>query len=103
MRKGFTLFELLFVVVILGGVFIGGAMMLMNAEPKTINGVTYDTYGLMSEGDVRNDDIEYELSVPSIILAVVFSVTVFVPIYQVGWNIYEPVGVRDTTKIKGSL
>ena len=103
MRKGFTLFELLFVVVILGGVFIGGGSLLFNAEPETINGVTYDTYGMVSEGNVRNDDIAYELNKWSVVTSVIFCATVIVPIYQIGWNLYEPVGVADKSRIKGSL
>ena len=103
MRRGFTLFELIFVVIILGGFIIGGGSFLFNAEPKTIDTVTYDTYGIISEGDVRNDDIRYELNVWSVVGSVVLIETIIVPIYQIGFNLYQPVSKRDTKRIKGSI
>ena len=104
MRKGFTFLELIFVILIFG-VLLGGIGFLFNAEPKTINGVTYDTYGIASEGNVRNNDIEYELNGWSVWSSIVLLETVIVPVYQLGWNLYEPVEAIDknSTKIKGAI
>ena len=103
MRSGFTMFELIFVIILFVLMFGGVGSLLLNAEPAEINGVSYDTYGIASEGDVRNEKIEYELNPWSIVASVLLFETVIVPIYQIGWNLYEPVGIADPNKVKGSL
>lgn len=65
---------------------------------KTINGVTYDVYGIYNQKDKENPDIEYKISVGSMIAAVLFSETIIVPLYVLAVDLWEPVGVRSDTK-----
>jgi len=71
--------------------------------PKVIDGVKYGTYGIANEKDMRNPNIEYEVSTSSVVLAIIFCETVVVPIYIIGWDLYEPVGKLDPNKPKGAV
>jgi major membrane immunogen (membrane-anchored lipoprotein) len=73
------------------------------AENKTIEGITYATYGLINEKDNRNPNIAYELSGWSIFWSVVFCETVVVPIYFFGWDLYQPVGKKDPNAVPGQV
>lgn len=68
---------------------------------KTINGVTYDVYGLANMDDKKNPNIEYEISTGSVITAVIFSETVVIPLYILGVDLWQPVGLKPA--IKGSI
>jgi predicted small secreted protein len=68
---------------------------------KTINGVTYDVYGLANMDDKKNPNIEYEISTGSVITAVIFSETVIIPLYIVGVDLWQPVGPKPA--IKGAV
>lgn len=56
-----------------------------------INGKHYDPYGLVNEDAVKDPDIKYEIGAVNVIIAAVLCETVIVPIYVVGWDLYEPV------------
>ena len=73
------------------------------AEDKTINGVTFGTYGLMNENEMYNPKIQYEISGWSIFWSVVFCETVVVPIYFIGWDLYQPVGIKDPNWVPGQV
>lgn len=62
-------------------------------DTKVINGVEYDTVGLMSE---KNPDIEYRVIFGNIVWSVLLVETIFAPIYFLGWSIQEPVGVKNS-------
>ncbi len=71
------------------------------AKPKSleIGGTekTVDPYGLWAEfaaKDRIDPRVEYKLSVPNLVLSVVFSETIVVPIVLVGWYLWEPVGPK---------
>ena len=68
---------------------------------KTINGVKYDVYGLVNMDEKKNPNIEYELSVGSIICAFIFSETVVVPLYVLAVDLWQPVGPK--ADIKGQV
>ena len=73
------------------------------AEDKTINGITYGTYGLVNEHEMRNPKIQYEISGWSIFWSIVFCETVVAPIYFIGWDLYQPVGVKDPNWVPGQV
>jgi len=56
-----------------------------------INGKTVlvQPYGVMSSEDKKNGII-YEVSPGNILVAIIFAPTVVVPLYIVGWDLYEP-------------
>lgn len=70
------------------------------AEKKKIDGVTYKPYGWLNEASCKNDSIQYEISSGSIIVAIIFSETIIVPVYTIGWDLYEPQG-KINSKEKG--
>ncbi|MDE2104464.1 MAG: hypothetical protein KGL39_44930 [Patescibacteria group bacterium] len=68
---------------------------------KKINGVTYDVYGIANTDEKRNPDIEYRVSIGSVIVSVIFFETAIVPIYVLLYDLWEPVGPKP--KIKGEV
>jgi hypothetical protein len=67
-------------------------------DPKVINGKKYDTYGLLNANEKKNENIEYHLVVGSIICSVFFVETIIAPIYCLGFDLYEPVGVKGNVE-----
>lgn len=72
-------------------------------DPRTINGITYDTWGLINKGDKENPDVQYKVNIPSIVVAVLLVETIIVPIYILGFNFMEPVGAKNHSLPKGAI
>jgi len=67
------------------------------ADKKTIDGVTYDTYGLLDSDSKQNPNIEYELQWGNIVWSIVLAQLLFIPtIYFLGFSLWEPVGPKIT-------
>lgn len=64
------------------------------AEKQTIEGKTYGPYGLVSKDDDKDPAIRYEVSMGSIVVAVIFCATIVAPIYIFGWDLYEPISKK---------
>jgi len=65
------------------------------ADKKTIDGVTYDTYGLLDSGSKQNPNIEYELQWGNMVWGILLAEFFFIPtIYFFGFSLYEPVGPK---------
>ena len=62
----------------------------------TVGGVTYHAYGLVNQDDVKNPKIRYEVSAMHVVVGILYCETVIVPVYIVGWDLWEPVGVKTT-------
>jgi hypothetical protein len=58
---------------------------------KTIDGKHYDTYGLFNQESTRDPKIMYEVSAGSVIWAIILSETIIVPVYIIGWDLWQPV------------
>jgi len=65
---------------------------------KVIDGVEYDTYGLLNEDDKKNPDIEYDVVWGNVFWGSVFIETIFAPIYCWGYDLYEPKGPKPLIK-----
>ena len=61
---------------------------------KTIDGITYDTYGLLNKDDKQNPNIQYELVWGNIIWGCILVETIIAPVYFFGFSIWEPVGKK---------
>lgn len=72
------------------------------AHPKTINGVEYQPYGLMNEGDRKDPSVRYEVPFGNIFWACVGVETIFLPVYIIGWDLYAPVSKKPAAKATGS-
>ena len=68
---------------------------------KTIDGITYDTFGLITAADKQNPNIEYDVEWGNVVLAVIYFETIIAPIYVFGFDLFEPVGRK--TGIKGQI
>ena len=84
-------------------IFIFCVFMSGCGDVKTINGVTYDTYGIISYVSDKNPDIKYKVIAGNVIWSVILCETVIAPIYFIGWSIMEPVGVLDKNAPKGVI
>ena len=72
-------------------------------DPKTIDGITYDTYGLISAKDDKNPEVEYKTIWGNVVWGVILVETIVAPIYFFGFSMFEPVGKLDPTKPKGAI
>jgi hypothetical protein len=59
-----------------------------------VNGTYYDSYGIFNEAEVKDPNVAYEISLASVIVAIIFSETLVIPVYIVGWDLYKPVAPR---------
>lgn len=69
-------------------------------DTKKINGVTYDTYGLLSP-EKHNPNIEYEVIWGNVFLGVLLVETIIAPVYFFGFSLFEP--VQPVPAIPGSI
>jgi len=51
-------------------------------------------YGIFNEETHRTNGVKYEVSFGSVAMAVIFIETIIVPIYIVGWDLFEPVALE---------
>lgn len=73
------------------------------ADTKVIDGVKYDTFGLLNREEKENPNIRYELVWGNIFLGIVFSETLIAPVYFFGFSIWEPKGRKSDIKVKGQV
>ena len=58
---------------------------------KTDNGPVIATgYGIANEEAKKIPNVVYSVSAVNVFWAVIFIETIFVPVYVVGWELYEP-------------
>jgi hypothetical protein len=70
---------------------------------KTMNGNTYETYGLFNEAEVMRDHpdskcVDYRISVGNVVWSILLFQTIVFPIYFVGFSLWEPVGMLPDCK-----
>lgn len=65
------------------------------ADEKTIDGVTYRPYGLLNQETCKNDSVQYEISGWAVASGIVFFECIIPPIYTFGYNLWEPVGLKN--------
>lgn len=75
------------------------------SRDKTLEGKTYIPYGLATKEQHQNPNVAYRVRVLNIILAVILVETIIVPIYIVGWDLWEPYDLKinqtaDTIGVK---
>lgn len=66
-------------------------MFVSCADEKRIDGVKYQPYGLLNRDSRYDESIKYEVSAGSVILSVIFIETIIIPVYLIGFRLYEPV------------
>lgn len=76
-------------------VFISGC-----GTTRVIDGVEYDTYGLVNKHDIKDPDIEYRIIPGNVIWGAVLFKTYAAPLYFYGFSLFEPVGKKDNPEPK---
>ena len=71
-------------------ILMAAALMGCDSQ-KPIGNKTVDYYGLANEGSAKDVCYKYELSFWNTVGAIIFSETVIIPVYVVGWALMEPV------------
>lgn len=57
--------------------------------------VVYDCYGLFDKDEVKKPNVVYEISIGNMIGTFILSETVFVPVWNLGFNTYCPVKILE--------
>lgn len=67
---------------------------------KTINGVEYDTYGLLNEDEGKNPNIRYSVIWGNVVWGVLLSVFFLIPaVYFFGFSLFEPVAPKGLHQV----
>lgn len=85
----------IFLILFIVNVFIVTVVLMNDAESKIINGKVYEAYGLLNKDSVYNENIEYRMNNWSVGGGILMIETVIAPIYFFGFNMYEPVGLKQ--------
>ena len=57
----------------------------------TIDGKHYQTFGVANQDVFRDPNIVYEISAGSVIWGIILCETIIVPVYIIGWDLWQPV------------
>lgn len=69
---------------------LASVMLLGCAEDKHIDGYLHRTYGVFDKDENRKDCVYYTVSGGNIFWSIVFVESIFVPVWLIGFNLYEP-------------
>ena len=72
-------------------------------DTKVIDGIEYDTYGLLNKESKQNPNIEYELIIGNVVWSILLGETIVAPIYFCGFSLFEPIGKKQEDFIKGAI
>ena len=73
-------------------------------QPKTIDGVTYDTYGFINADTKKNPKIRYEVCTGNVIWSVLLAGGLIAPVYFIGFSLFNPIGLNtDNTFVPGRI
>lgn len=71
------------------------------ADNKVIGGKEYVTYGLFNANEFKDPCIRYSLSKGNVVWGIVLFETVLVPVYMVGFSLWEPVEMIEPCSMGG--
>lgn len=60
-------------------------------DSKVIDGVEYETYGLINRDEIRNPNIKYKVIIGNVVWGIILCETIVVPVYFFGFSLHEPV------------
>lgn len=69
-----------------------------SSDYKTKDGKVFGTYGLLNKDEVKNENVQYKVCVGNIIWSCLLFHTVIGPVYFIGFDYMEPVGLKDPSK-----
>jgi hypothetical protein len=62
---------------------------------------TYPTYGFINQNSQKSEKMCYEASFGNIVWSVFTIETVILPVYFIGWSIFNPIGEKVNGKCPG--
>lgn len=63
--------------------------------PKPVDPLkAYPSYGIFNEDTDKSQNVCYKMSPLSVILSIIFIETVIVPVYLVGWDLWDPYRIK---------
>jgi len=68
------------------------------ADRRTIDGVTYDTYGVLNKDEKKNEAVQYEVVWGNVVWGSILFSTVIAPVYFFGFSLWEPVGKKSAVR-----
>lgn len=76
------------------------SLLVLNcANSKVINEKEYESYGLFSDSDLKNECVHYRIVTGNVIWAIILIEFVVPTVYFVGWSIYEPVRAESCLEV----
>ena len=54
----------------------------------------YPTYGLFNENTAKSDKVCYEISIGNVVWSIILIETIVMPVYFIGWSLFNPVAVK---------
>jgi hypothetical protein len=63
------------------------------ASEKVIDGHTYEPYGLLND-ETKAPNVQYRINKGNVIWSIVLSETIIVPVWLIGFELYEPVDAK---------
>ena len=60
------------------------------ADNKTMHGMEFETYGIVNKNEIRDECVKYKVSVGNMVWSVLTLQTLILPIYFVGYSLWEP-------------
>jgi hypothetical protein len=79
---------------LIAAVVLSACLMVGCGEPKVIEGKCQPTYGLLNKDENKDPTIRYEVSVGNIIWTALLVETVVVPIYFIGFSLFNPIAKK---------
>ena len=74
------------------------SMLSACGNPAVLGGKEYPTYGLINEGTSKSEKVCYEAVFGNVVWSVLLIETVIMPVYFVGWSLWEPVSLKKDGK-----
>lgn len=69
-------------------------MLTACGAPIDYAGKYYPTVGIVNQADQRSEKMCYEVSVGNVIWSIILIETIVMPIYFIGWSLWNPVGPK---------
>jgi|CXWL01.1.fsa_nt_gi hypothetical protein len=67
-------------------------------DGMVIKGIYRDTYGIFSEPEIKDECVVYKTVTGNIIWSILLIETIIIPVWLIGWDLYEPVGIKPECK-----
>ena len=72
-------------------IFLIHSLFIACGDSKVIDGVEYETYGLINRDEIRNPNIKYKVIIGNVVWGIILCETIVAPVYFFGFSLHEPV------------